>query len=139
MNVEENANLNITFSPSKSSKLKKVHAFVNGSEIISMPTSLYYTSDGDLGACMVGLNNRFYIIENSTALEVIQRLNIGGSSISPIEDFGMSEDAKYLMESTFHRVSHLTNSIKYTDMPLFVAQNDALPHLLENRKKYKTK
>nr|XP_027104831.1 receptor-like protein kinase FERONIA isoform X2 [Coffea arabica] len=125
LNVEVNAKLNATFSPSKSSKLKKVHAFVNGIEIISIPAGLYYTSDGELGARMVGLNNRFYIIENSTALEVVQRLNIGGGSISPIEDFGMfrrwSEDSKYLQESGVHRVSHLTNRIKYTNMPAFVA------------------
>ncbi|KAL3520841.1 hypothetical protein ACH5RR_018990 [Cinchona calisaya] len=125
LNVEENAKLNVTFYPSKSSQLKKVHAFVNGIEIISVPAGLYYTSDGDLGARMVGLNNRFYVIENSTALEVIQRLNIGGSSISPIEDFGLfrrwSGDANYLLESGVHRVSHLTNRIKYTNMPAFVA------------------
>ncbi|XP_027162664.1 receptor-like protein kinase FERONIA [Coffea eugenioides] len=88
-------------------------------------TPFQYTFRVTPGARMVGLNNRFYIIENSTALEVVQRLNIGGGSISPIEDFGMfrrwSEDSKYLQESGVHRVSHLTNRIKYTNMPAFVA------------------
>ncbi|XP_027104833.2 receptor-like protein kinase FERONIA [Coffea arabica] len=128
LNVEENTKLNITFSPSLNlnSKSKSTHAFVNGIEIISMPAGLYYTSDRDSGAPIVGQKNRFFSIDNSTALEVIQRLNTGGSSVSSAEDFGMfrrwNEDTKYLVESGAHRVHHPALRIKYTtNMPAFVA------------------
>ncbi|XP_027102596.1 receptor-like protein kinase FERONIA [Coffea arabica] len=126
VNVEENRELNIVFSPSLSSKSRNTCAFVNGIELISIPTGLYHTPDGDLGARIVNLMNRFHVIDNSTALEVIQRLNIGGNSISPIEDFGMfrrwSEDANYLLEPAgVHQVSHLAKRIKYTNMPAFIA------------------
>ncbi|XP_027104832.2 putative receptor-like protein kinase At5g39000 [Coffea arabica] len=128
LNVEENTKLNITFSPSLNlnSKSKSTHAFVNGIEIISMPAGLYYTSDRDSEARIVGQKNRFFSIDNSTALEVIQRLNIGGSSVSSAEDFGMfrrwNEDTKYLVESGAHRVHHPALRIKYTtNMPAFVA------------------
>ncbi|XP_027163752.1 receptor-like protein kinase FERONIA [Coffea eugenioides] len=128
LNVEENTKLNITFSPSLNlnSKSKSTHAFVNGIEIISMPAGLYYTSDRDSGAPIVGQKNRYFSIDNSTALEVIQRLNIGGSSVSSAEDFGMfrrwNEDTKYLVESGAHPVHHPALRIKYTtNMPAFVA------------------
>ncbi|CDO99859.1 unnamed protein product [Coffea canephora] len=96
------------------------------SGIISMPAGLYYTSDRDSGAPIVGQKNRFFSIDNSTALEVIQRLNTGGSSVSSAEDFGMfrrwNEDTKYLVESGAHRVHHPALRIKYTtNMPAFVA------------------
>ncbi|KAL3520840.1 hypothetical protein ACH5RR_018989 [Cinchona calisaya] len=125
VNVEGNNELNIIFSPSLSRKSENIYVFVNGIEIISIPTGLYHTPDGDLGARIVGLKNRFYVVDNSTALEVIQRLNIGGSSISPIEDFGMfrrwSEDANYLLKSRVRRVSHLAKRIKYTNVAAFIA------------------
>ncbi|KAL3523608.1 hypothetical protein ACH5RR_016442 [Cinchona calisaya] len=91
-------NLNISFLPS-----------VNGIEIISMSTGLYYTPEGDLGAHVVSLKNGFYVIDNSTPLEVMERLNIGGRSISSGEDFGMfwswGEDTSYFLESRVQRVN----------------------------------
>ncbi|KAL3523581.1 hypothetical protein ACH5RR_016415 [Cinchona calisaya] len=107
LNVEERRRLKITFlcSLTPESNLK-VYAFGNGIEIISMPTGLYYTTNGDLGVRVVGQNNRFHSIDNSTALELTHRLNIGGSFISSVEDFGMfrrwSEDINYLLESSVH-------------------------------------
>ncbi|KAI5648468.1 hypothetical protein M9H77_34473 [Catharanthus roseus] len=72
-------------SPSLFTKDKSFYAFVNGIEIISIPTQLVfinYTMDGDLGARIVGQNDLHHYNDNSTALEMVQRLNVGGSSIS---------------------------------------------------------
>ncbi|KAI5648507.1 hypothetical protein M9H77_34512 [Catharanthus roseus] len=59
-------------------------------------------------------------LDVNTALEMVLRLNIGGSSISPGEDFGMfrrwGEDANYFLESELELVSHLVHQIKYTGM-----------------------
>ncbi|KAL3520837.1 hypothetical protein ACH5RR_018986 [Cinchona calisaya] len=126
LNVEENRKLNITFSPSLITNSKdKIYAFVNGIEIISMPTGLYYTPDDDLGSRIVGQRNRFYSIDNRTALEVIYRLNVGGNFISSVEDFGMfrrwNEDSDYLLESRVHRVNYPVLSIKYPNMAAFIA------------------
>lgn len=54
------------------------YAFVNGIEVDSMPTGLYFTPEEELGALVVGHKYRFYI-DNSTALELVQRLNVGGT------------------------------------------------------------
>ncbi|KAL3523566.1 hypothetical protein ACH5RR_016400 [Cinchona calisaya] len=90
-----------------------------------MPTGLYYTPDGDLGVRVVSQNNRFHSIDNSTALELTHRLNIGGSFISSVEDFGMfrrwGEDTNYLLESGVHRMNHQVHRIKYAHMPAFIA------------------
>ncbi|KAI8016832.1 Receptor-like protein kinase FERONIA [Camellia lanceoleosa] len=123
VNIEENQALSITFSPSPSSTSDSIYAFVNGIEITSMPSGLYYTPDGDPGAHVVGQKHRFHI-DNSTALELVQRLNIGGSSISSVEDSGMfrqwSQDFNHLLESG---VSPVTTSIpiKYTNIPTYAA------------------
>ncbi|KAL3523597.1 hypothetical protein ACH5RR_016431 [Cinchona calisaya] len=126
LNVNEKGTLSITFLPSLVTKSNlNVYAFVNGIEIISMPTGLYYTPDGVSGACVVGLNNQFRSIDNSTALELTHRLKIGGSFISSIEDLGMfrrwSEDTNYLLESGVHQVNHQVHRIKYAHMPAFIA------------------
>ncbi|KAL3523577.1 hypothetical protein ACH5RR_016411 [Cinchona calisaya] len=118
LNVEENIKFNITFLPSRIPKSNlNIYAFVNGIEIISMPTGLYYTPDGDLGARVVGQRNQFHGIDNDTALELTHRLNIGGSFISSVEDFGMFrswvKDTNYLLESGIHRVNHQAHRIKY--------------------------
>ncbi|KAB1211554.1 Receptor-like protein kinase FERONIA [Morella rubra] len=86
VNVEEDQRLNITFTPSPT--VSNSYAFINGIEILSMPTDLYYTPADGQGASFVG-RTRPYLIQNSTALEMAYRLNIGGSSISTREDTGM--------------------------------------------------
>ncbi|XP_052204450.1 putative receptor-like protein kinase At5g39000 [Diospyros lotus] len=122
VNVEETEALNIIFSPSPSTS-NDMYAFVNGIEIISMPTGLYYTPHGDPGAHVVGQKYRFHI-DNNTALELVHRLNSGGSSISSVEDWGMfrrwSEDSNYLLELG---VLPVTTSIpiKYTNIPMYTA------------------
>nr|GLL18766.1 receptor-like protein kinase FERONIA [Ipomoea trifida] len=79
--------LNITFTPSPNSV-----AFVNGIEIVSIPTG-YYIRGEPAGAddnqirWVPGENN--YYIFNNTALETLYRLNVGGQTLSPVNDTGM--------------------------------------------------
>ncbi|KAI8030332.1 Receptor-like protein kinase FERONIA [Camellia lanceoleosa] len=123
VNVEENQPLIVTFSPSTDGTLDEVYAFVNGIEIVSLPTGLYHTLEGDPGARVAGKKYRFPIDE-SIALELVQRLNVGGSSILSVEDTGMfrewSEDSNHLLESSRLPVS-TTIRIKYTNTPTYSA------------------
>ncbi|CAI9091270.1 OLC1v1026245C1 [Oldenlandia corymbosa var. corymbosa] len=126
LNIEESKHLKISFIPSQNSSLNRnVHAFVNGIEIISMPTGLYYTLEGEVGPPIVGLTNRFYIIDNSTALEVVQRFNVGGTSIPPVEDVGLfrrwNQDTDYFLDSAVIQVNHQELKIKYITIPTFIA------------------
>ncbi|KAF3642481.1 putative rapid alkalinization factor-like [Capsicum annuum] len=63
------------------------HAFVNGIEILSMPTNLYVRGDG-YDIKLVGQNNLYYI-NNSTALETLYRWNVGGNLVPSTRDKGM--------------------------------------------------
>ncbi|KAK9924902.1 hypothetical protein M0R45_033244 [Rubus argutus] len=75
--------LNITFTPTK-----HAYAFINGIEIVSMPANLYYTAPQSQGIRYLnGAAN--YHIENTTALEMVYRINVGGSPLSPNKDTGM--------------------------------------------------
>ncbi|KAA8547891.1 hypothetical protein F0562_004320 [Nyssa sinensis] len=80
INVEEDRVLNITFTPSATPFGS--YAFINGIEIVSMPTNLYYRS---LGLPFIGQQNTFSL-ENKTALETVYRLNVGGEEIPPDKD-----------------------------------------------------
>lgn len=86
--------LNITFTPSPNTS--NSFAFVNGIEIISHP-DIYNTEDGT--TFIVGQKSPF-IIDNSTALENVYRLNVGGNVISPSGDTGMfrswGDDSNYI-------------------------------------------
>ncbi|KAA3459156.1 receptor-like protein kinase FERONIA [Gossypium australe] len=98
-NVEDGETLNITFSPS--SVISDAYAFVNGIEIVSMPTNLYYRPASDEGVPLLGHpTGRFYSWGNNTALEMMHRINVGGRQIAPAEDTGMyrawSGDDDYL-------------------------------------------
>ncbi|PRQ24646.1 putative non-specific serine/threonine protein kinase [Rosa chinensis] len=76
--------LNITFTPSQGG-----YAFINGIEIMSMPTNLYHSAAQGDGAIYLGSSDSRYYVENNTALEMIFRINVGGSPVSPNEDTGM--------------------------------------------------
>jgi serine/threonine protein kinase len=95
---EEDQRLNLTFTPSPS--VATAYAFINGIEILSMPPNLYYTPSrsGDQGFFFIG-QERLYRIDNSTALETVYRLNVGGRPISSSQDTGMfrawSQDDNY--------------------------------------------
>ncbi|KAL1173643.1 hypothetical protein V6Z11_A05G426100 [Gossypium hirsutum] len=84
VSLMQNQTLNVTFTPS----LEGSYAFVNGIEIVSMPTNLYYSTSDHHGIKFIGLNTRFWI-DNYTALENVHRLNVGGPSITAASDTGM--------------------------------------------------
>ncbi|EOY01617.1 Malectin/receptor-like protein kinase family protein [Theobroma cacao] len=88
--------VNVTFTPSL--HISESYAFVNKIEVVSMPSILYIKEDFPLP--LVGYPSRGYYIQNSRALEMMHRVNMGGDSISPKEDTGMFrfwiEDAGYL-------------------------------------------
>ncbi|XP_050382130.1 receptor-like protein kinase FERONIA isoform X1 [Argentina anserina] len=91
----EQNSLYITFTPSNGA-----YAFINGIEIMSMPTNFYYSrsaAEGD-GASFIGRATNYYI-ENNTALEMIYRINVGGGPVSPNEDTGMYRTWKPTDES----------------------------------------
>ncbi|KAI3726171.1 hypothetical protein L1987_65968 [Smallanthus sonchifolius] len=122
VSIEGNRELTIMISPTNSN----AYAFVNGIEIISMPSGLYYTPEGEPGADVVNPHRYKFYIDNNTALETVHRLNIGGSSVSPIEDTGMfrrwSKDSDYLLEKNKKiQVYHATSMIKYTKIPTISA------------------
>ncbi|GFY86951.1 malectin/receptor-like protein kinase family protein [Actinidia rufa] len=123
VNVEENQQLIISFAPSQSSSSDEVYAFVNGIEVISMPTGLYHTPEGEEGAHVVGKKHQFSIDKN-IALETAYRLNVGGSSILSLQDTGMfrewSGDSNYLLESSVLPAT-TTSRIKYTNIPAYTA------------------
>ncbi|ESR43714.1 hypothetical protein CICLE_v10011056mg [Citrus x clementina] len=101
ISVEEGQRfLNITFMASPD--YRDSYAFINGIEIVSMPTNLYYTAANNSGFVFVGQENQYEII-NSTPLETLYRINVGGNQISPQEDTGMlrtwSTDGDYLTDA----------------------------------------
>ncbi|KAK6154998.1 hypothetical protein DH2020_009246 [Rehmannia glutinosa] len=85
LNIQKNEQLNITFSPESSQSLD-TYAFINGIEIISVPVSLSYFHGGDIGVQEVGKKSLLYV-DQHTALEMINRLNIKESSVLSSGDF----------------------------------------------------
>ncbi|MBA0699018.1 hypothetical protein Goari_000691 [Gossypium aridum] len=81
----ENHTLDLTFSPTTNAS--DGYAFLNGIEIVSMPLSLYYQGN------------------NVSAMETMHRVNLGGQSIPPNEDSGMSlswaMDSSYIFGEAF--------------------------------------
>ncbi|GMI77055.1 FERONIA [Hibiscus trionum] len=99
LNVDESQRLNLTFTPS--SDIADSYAFINGIEVVSMPTDLYYTPSSEVGVPFIGqTEGTLFSVQNNTALESVYRLNVGGQQISPALDTGMfrfwSDDDDYL-------------------------------------------
>ncbi|XWS30900.1 hypothetical protein CRYUN_Cryun23aG0031000 [Craigia yunnanensis] len=97
VNVDESQRLNLTFTPSP--EISDSYAFINGIEIVSMPTNLYYRPASDEGVPFLGQGS-LYSLGNNSALEKVYRVNVGGRQISPGDDTGMfrswSNDENYL-------------------------------------------
>ncbi|KAB1224661.1 Receptor-like protein kinase FERONIA [Morella rubra] len=117
--------LDISFVPS--AKAPKAYAFVNGIEIVSTP-DIYSSTDGTL--MIVGQSSSFYI-DNTTALENVYRLNVGGNDISPSHDTGLYrswyDDSPYLFGAasgvTFAADPNTTITYK-SGIPAYVAPLD---------------
>lgn len=114
--------LNVTFTPSNATN---AYAFINGIEVVSMP-DIYNTVSGN--ALLIGQDQPL-IIDNTTALENVYRLNVGGNDLKSTEDTGMfriwKDDSPYI-EGAGIGVTDSTNmSIKYYgDIPPYVAPKD---------------
>ncbi|KAF9663852.1 hypothetical protein SADUNF_Sadunf17G0095100 [Salix dunnii] len=106
----DNQKFELTFSPSPSS-----FAFINGIEIVSMPDS-FYVRGNDNPPTYVGSD--FFYLDNTTALETVYRLNVGGEDINSIEDTGMyrtwNQDLEYLFVSNGNTPYLPGVRIKYT-------------------------
>ncbi|GMN31528.1 hypothetical protein TIFTF001_048098, partial [Ficus carica] len=122
--------LNITFLPFPSSSyenpVNSSYVFVNGIQIVSMPLSLYYTQAGDQGPPFIGMGSNFGDY-SSKALQTVNRLNVGGSAISPMEDTGMyrewTEDTPYRMGKGF-APSDTSKRLKYTIIKDYTAPDN---------------
>ncbi|KAI9075438.1 hypothetical protein K1719_042595 [Acacia pycnantha] len=77
----------ITFTPSPSHP--NAYAFVNGIEVASMPTFLYYTKPEDLQSMLLIDGAQQYPVKSNRALETVYRINVGGGQIPPERDTGM--------------------------------------------------
>ncbi|GKV16992.1 hypothetical protein SLEP1_g27552 [Rubroshorea leprosula] len=115
--------LNVTFIPSPGS-----FAFINAIEIVSMPSLLY--ARGSEFPLVPLEGGRSFPLDNTTALETMYRLNVGGKQIESKDDTGMyrtwSQDGEYLVASKWVTVYNLSNAvIKYTpDTPEYIAPKE---------------
>ncbi|XP_059598746.1 receptor-like protein kinase FERONIA [Vitis vinifera] len=120
---EEGEKLNITFAPTAG---EDAYAFINGIEIVSMPDYLYYTSPQDGGFKFIGQHNSFFV-ETDHALENLYRLNVGGQSLSPMDDTGMfrtwDADDEYLPKLAFVPVNG-SITLKFIQIPNYTAPLD---------------
>ncbi|XP_030948926.1 receptor-like protein kinase FERONIA [Quercus lobata] len=121
IDIVEDLRLNITFIPRDSNSF----AFINGIEILSMPSYLYYTPSDDKRFPLIG-EEYMFSIDNGTALETVYRINVGGNYISPTEDTGMfrswGQDEKYLTEDLSSVLPvNTTIELLFTKIPAYTA------------------
>ncbi|XP_008231018.1 PREDICTED: receptor-like protein kinase FERONIA [Prunus mume] len=123
LNIDEEQSLTITFTPSRAD----AYAFINGIEIVSMPTNLYYTASESHGVDYVG-NDVKYSIKNSTAMEMVYRINIGGSGILFNQDTGMyrnwdslREEEKYLSSKWSVLPQNVSIELNFVKIPNYSA------------------
>lgn len=112
---------NLTFVPS--SHVPNAYAFVNGIEIISMPS--IFSKPGKFI-----LNGQFiqeFSVMNDTALQTVARLNVGGTAVSPIKDSGLFrtwyDDSPYIYGAAWG-VSYAKDPniyMRYTKVPSVIA------------------
>ncbi|KAK1271763.1 Receptor-like protein kinase FERONIA [Acorus gramineus] len=123
VNVSSNT-LNLTFTPS--SAKENAFAFVNGIEIVSTP-QIFNGSDIFSQPLIVGTTSTLTIDEH-TALETVVRLNVGGQSVSPVDDSRLyrewDDDSPYIYGAvvgmTYPKDPNVT--IKYSDtIPEYIA------------------
>ncbi|KAK4261853.1 hypothetical protein QN277_004796 [Acacia crassicarpa] len=76
INVEPGHRLNITFTPSTNHP--DAYAFVNGIEVVAMPTDLYYNKADEKSS---GIQ-----VDDHTALEMVYRINVGQGEIQANDD-----------------------------------------------------
>ncbi|XP_047158240.1 receptor-like protein kinase FERONIA [Vigna umbellata] len=87
VNVNDGERLILTFTPSHPNS----YAFINGIEVLSMPTDLYYTPENDTGFTNIGIST-LYSVGTSFALQTEYRIKAGGQEILPYNDSGLFRD-----------------------------------------------
>ncbi|XP_028792469.1 receptor-like protein kinase FERONIA [Neltuma alba] len=118
--------LNVTFIPNTAMSLH-AYAFINGIEVVSVPSYLYYTKPEDRGFYIVG-HSSLYQIESNMALETMYRINAGGRQISPDQDTGMfrrwDEEEQYSTEYGLTRVYFGPDKLRYTQISNYSAPEE---------------
>ncbi|XP_054816855.1 receptor-like protein kinase FERONIA [Prosopis cineraria] len=126
VNVDDAGRLNLTFSPNSTNP--DYYAFINGIEIVSMPTDLYYTESDGQGVPFVGRSGSFFTIGNNSALEKEYRLNVGGKAISSDYDTGMlrswEPDDSFVKSPSYLPVQILPVNLTYSIEPDYTAPVD---------------
>ncbi|KAL5095774.1 hypothetical protein RYX36_000101 [Vicia faba] len=85
--IQPNEKLNITFIPNKGNTSNVYYAFVNGIEVVSMPSFLYYTNLDDSNYRFKFLDfDQEYQILKDIALETVYRVNVGGTQVAANDD-----------------------------------------------------
>ncbi|KAH8483637.1 hypothetical protein H0E87_028155 [Populus deltoides] len=109
--VRDNQKLELTFIPSPAS-----FSFINGIEIVSMPDS-FYARGHDNPLTYVSPDVHTFL-DNTTALETVYRLNVGGQDIGSTGDTGMyrtwNQDSEYLIGQAGNTPYLPGVKIKYT-------------------------
>ncbi|KAL0343788.1 UNVERIFIED_CONTAM: Receptor-like protein kinase FERONIA [Sesamum angustifolium] len=86
LNIRENEQLILTFSPVTSPSRGSTYAFINGIEIISVPAGLSYFDGRDTGIQVVGQKSVVHV-DHNTALEIVPRLSIKPNPVLSAGDF----------------------------------------------------
>ena len=127
LNIVEDARfLNITFTPSPGNP--DAYAFVNGIELVSMPSNLYYTPE-DRTIEFIGETTPYHV-EKIHALETVYRINVAGRFIPPTEDTGMyrswsGDDDAYLTSSEIGvEPVNTTIHLRFTAISVYTAPED---------------
>ncbi|GLU01797.1 hypothetical protein SLE2022_190810 [Rubroshorea leprosula] len=120
--VWDNEMLNVTFIPPPDS-----FAFINGIEIVPMPSSLYLNGT-DIPWLIAGIQ-RSFTLDNKTALETLYRLNVGGGRIENVDDTGMyrtwSQDADYLLVSNWTSpILNKSQPLHFDNIPAYTAPEE---------------
>ncbi|KAL6287724.1 hypothetical protein ACE6H2_012114 [Prunus campanulata] len=129
LNVDGKKLLNITFTPSQSSL--DAYAFINGIEIVSMPTNLYYTAPDGVISYVGNGGGKEFRVGNSTALETVYRMNVGGIPLSPTQNDsfmyrnwdGLEKEQNYLEASSllFSSIEHANITLSFSRIPNYAA------------------
>ncbi|CAL9014245.1 unnamed protein product [Prunus brigantina] len=134
LNIDEAESLNITFTPSRT--IPDAYGFINGIEIVSMPTNLYYSPpeiESSREIKMVG-NGFNFRIENSTALQMVYRINVGGKSLLFKDDTGMyrnwggsADELYYLDQLSVTRSvlpQNVSTQLNFSEIPAYTAPEE---------------
>ncbi|KAK6913365.1 Protein kinase domain [Dillenia turbinata] len=116
---QESQKLNMTFIPFPNS-----YAFVNGIEVVSMPTNLYYTGNN---INYIGVDNTYQLL-TIRALETMYRLNVGGRGIPAKDDTGMfrswDSDDSFLAGKQGVLLVNLTIQLQYSKTRNYMAPDE---------------